>query len=244
MTAPVPRLAVRQELFCEEIAAGSSAAEAARRAGYSPHGAKQRGHFLLGQEEVRMRIDTLRAERRAFHRSRLDRAAEVLDTVIADALEARKPGIVLRAVELQIKLLGIVQDRRISHHFHGEGSGSDAGAYDAAPDPREWLDGIPPKLVVPAAETVPAEPAPATEAGPQPGDAVQIVTEDDLSAASGSDPAAASPGMTEPLPAGLPPKLPKDLPAGLWDKMPDDFARLPLAEPVPGRPELADLLAA
>ncbi len=46
MTAPVPRLAVRQELFCEEIAAGASAAEAARRAGYSPHGVRQRGHFL------------------------------------------------------------------------------------------------------------------------------------------------------------------------------------------------------
>ena len=46
MTAPVPRLAVRQELFCEEIAAGASAAEAVRRAGYSPLGVRQCGHFL------------------------------------------------------------------------------------------------------------------------------------------------------------------------------------------------------
>ncbi len=35
-------LSTRQERFCQEYASGASGAEAARRAGYSPHGADAR----------------------------------------------------------------------------------------------------------------------------------------------------------------------------------------------------------
>ncbi|WP_192499107.1 terminase small subunit [Skermanella pratensis] len=213
MNAPAPRLAVRQELFCEEIAAGASAAEAARRAGYSPRGAKQRGHFLLGREEIRVRIDALRAERRAFHQSRLDRAAEVMETIIADAVEAKKPGIAMRAVEFQLKLFGVIQDRRIAHHFHGERQSPDAGVADMAPDPMEWMDAVPQDLEAPA------------------------VTKDDLPPVPDGDPAAAPApapelpaGLIEALAAGLPPEFLEDLPADLLDDLPDEVAGLSWAE--------------
>ncbi|QQP88782.1 terminase small subunit [Skermanella sp. TT6] len=224
MTVPAPRLAARQELFCEGIAAGVSAAEAARRAGYSPRGAKQRGHFLLGREEIRVRIDALRAERRAFHQAHLDRAAEVMETIIADAVEAKKPGIAMRAVEFQLKLLGIVQDRRIAHHFHGQGWSPDADVQDMAPDPMEWLDAVPP--------------APEPEA-PEPEPEAPAVTKDDLPQVPGNDPAAPpAPGLPGGLPGGLieafaarlPPEFLQDLPADLLDDLPDEVAGLSWAE--------------
>lgn len=224
MTVPAPRLAARQELFCEGIAAGASAAEAARRAGYSPRGAKQRGHFLLGREEIRVRIDALRAERRAFHQSRLDRAAEVMETIIADAVAAKKPGIAMRAVEFQLKLLGVVQDRRIPHHFHGEGWSPDADVQEMAPDPMEWLDSVP---------AAPEPAAPASEAEAEPG----TVTKDDLPPVSESDPnpaptsAAGLPaGLIEAFAAGLPPEFLRDLPADLLDDLPDEIAGLSWTE--------------
>ncbi|WP_158045586.1 terminase small subunit [Skermanella pratensis] len=220
MNAPAPQLAIRQELFCEAIAAGASAAEAARQAGYSPKGAKQRGHFLLGKEEIRVRIDRLRADRRAFHKSRLDKAAEVMETIIADAVEAKKPGIAMRGVEFQLKLLGIIQDRRIAHHFHGERNATDADVEAMAPDPMEWMDSVPPA-------PVPAAPEPEIE--------VPVVTKDDLSPAAEDDPAPAPfpalpPGLIEAFKAGLPPTFLEDLPTDLLDDLPDEIAGLSWTE--------------
>ncbi|UEM23807.1 terminase small subunit [Skermanella mucosa] len=230
MNAPAPQLAIRQELFCEAIAAGASAAEAARKAGYSPKGAKQRGHFLLGKEEIRVRIDRLRADRRAFHQARLDKAAEMMETIIADAMEAKKPGIAMRGVEFQLKLLGVIQDRRISHHFHGERDVADADIEAMTPDPVEWMDAVPPAPVEPASvqpATVPAAPEPEIEA--------PVVTKDDLSPASEDDPAPAPspvlpPGLIEAFKAGLPPDFLEDLPADLLDDLPDEIAGLSWTE--------------
>ncbi|UEM05978.1 terminase small subunit [Skermanella rosea] len=230
MTAPAPQLAIRQELFCEEIAAGASAAEAARRAGYSPRGAKQRGHFLLGREEIRIRIDALRAERRAFHRSRLDRAAEVMETIIAHAVEAKKPGIAMRAVEFQLKLLGVVQDRRIAHHFHGESRSPDADVQDMVPDPKEWMDAVPPAPASQVPETqTPEPPAPETASD------TPAVTKDDLSPVPDGDPAAPPASglpanLIEAFAAALPPEFLADLPADLLDDLPDEIAGLSWTE--------------
>jgi phage terminase small subunit len=75
----------RRELFCQHVASGASGAEAVRRAGYSPKGAKQRASYLLGLPEIRLRIDVLRTGRRAVHERHLADAIAVVDRVIADA---------------------------------------------------------------------------------------------------------------------------------------------------------------
>jgi len=65
VTSTRPSLTSRQEAFCHAMAGGVGGAEAARRAGYSGNGAKQRGAFLMRQPEIRVRIDEIRASRQA-----------------------------------------------------------------------------------------------------------------------------------------------------------------------------------
>jgi hypothetical protein len=145
-TAPTrPKLTSRQEEFCEAMSHGVGGAEAARRAGYSASGAKQRGAFLMRQPEIRVRIDEIRAERRAKHQAHLDEADEQIGWVIEDAFESKRPALALRAIEFRLKLRGVIQDKRIAHHHHGALDSKphpDADLEDLAGDPEEELDPI------------------------------------------------------------------------------------------------------
>ncbi|QQP93680.1 terminase small subunit (plasmid) [Skermanella sp. TT6] len=139
----MPRLTPRQEEFCQAMAAGVGGAEAARRAGYSPNGAKQRGAFLMRQPEIRLRIDAIRAARRRLHQTRLDEAEGQIATIIGMALDSGRPGLALRAVELRLRLCGVIQDKRIAHHYQGSRDGAphpDADLENLAADPQEELD--------------------------------------------------------------------------------------------------------
>ena len=139
----MPRLTPRQEEFCQAMAAGVGGAEAARRAGYSPNGAKQRGAFLMRQPEIRLRIDAIRAARRQLHQTRLDEAEGQIATIIGMALDSGRPGLALRAVELRLRLCGVIQDKRIAHHYQGSRDGAphpDADLENLAADPQEELD--------------------------------------------------------------------------------------------------------
>ncbi|UEM07019.1 terminase small subunit (plasmid) [Skermanella rosea] len=140
---PLSRLTPRQEEFCQAMAAGVGGAEAARRAGYSPNGAKQRGAFLMRQPEIRLRIDAIRASRRRLHQTRLDEAEGQIAAIIDMALEAGRPALALRAVELRLRLCGVIQDKRIAHHYQGCRDGAphpDADLENLAADPQEELD--------------------------------------------------------------------------------------------------------
>src|SRR5687767_11895960 len=119
-TAPPPviRLTDRQEAFCQAMACNTGGAEAARRAGYSAKGAKQRGAFLMRQIEIRVRIDQIRACRRAGHQTLLDEASGQVEAIITQALEKKSSALALRAIEFRLKLHGVIQDRRIAHHHH------------------------------------------------------------------------------------------------------------------------------
>src|SRR5688500_17917301 len=83
----------RRGMECLHFAAGAGGAETVRRSGYSPNGAKQRAHVLLTQPEIRLRIEALRAERRAAHQQHLTDAIAVVD-----------------GVELKLKLHGVIRD--------------------------------------------------------------------------------------------------------------------------------------
>jgi hypothetical protein len=150
---PAIRLTPRQEAFCEAMACGVGGAEAARRAGYSAQGAKQRGAFLMRQPEIRTRIDRLRAARRAEHQALLDEAAEQVEAIIADAQENKRGSLALRAIEFRLKLRGVIQDKRIAHHYHLDRTHPDADLEDLDGDPLEELDALEPP---PAATALPA----------------------------------------------------------------------------------------
>ncbi|MGF7208967.1 hypothetical protein GGE65_003562 [Skermanella aerolata] len=181
--SPSIRLTPRQEAFCDAMACGVGGAEAARRAGFSAQGAKQRGAFLMRQPEIRTRIDRLRAARRAEHQALLDEAAEQVEAIIAGAQENNLGGLALRAIEFRLKLRGVIQDKRIAHHYHLDRTHPDADLEDLDGDPLEELDALEPP---PAAMALPAT----TPAG-QVTD-LRIVTNSDLSRSLPKRPAPAS----------------------------------------------------
>ncbi|UEM18539.1 terminase small subunit [Skermanella mucosa] len=154
---PVIVLPPRQEAFCQAMACNVGAAEAARRAGYSPKGAKQRGAVLMTQPEIQVRVAQLRADRRAGHQADLEEAATLVRTIMDEAVERKNLGLGLRAVELWLKLRGVIQDKRIPHHFLGD-----------RPHPDADLETLDCDLDDETTEAAPARPAtrPATPAKP------------------------------------------------------------------------------
>jgi hypothetical protein len=195
------RLTDRQEAFCQAMACDTGGAEAARRAGYSAKGAKQRSAFLMSQPEIRVRVQQLRTNRRCSHQTLLDDAADQVETIITEALEKKSCGLALRAIEFRLKLKGAIQDKRITHHYHLDQRHPDADLEDLDCDPQEELDGL--GFARPAAVTPPAPtPAPKLSHAPQ----IGIVTRDsDLSRLPPEPPAAtgallASTSLTAPVP--------------------------------------------
>lgn len=154
--SPTLRLTDRQEAFCQAMACNVGGAEAARRAGYSPKGAKQRGAYLMQQQEIRVRVQQIRTSRRQEHQSLLDEAAAQVEEIIADAQENKRGSLALRAIEFRLKLRGVIQDRRIAHHCHMDQRRPDADLEDLDCDPEEEFDALP--------NTQPATPQPATTA--------------------------------------------------------------------------------
>jgi Terminase small subunit len=189
-----PRLTPRQEAFCHAMACGVGGAEASWRAGYSANGAKQRGAFLMRQPEIRIRIDEIRTSRRADHQAQLDEAAQQVGRVIEDAFETGRSGLALRAIEFRLKLLGVIQDKRIAHHYYGcldSQAHPDADLEDLDDDPEEELDPIrfqPGYLTEPAVEAAAITPAVTKDDRPallaparKPAAETGLVTYDDLS---------------------------------------------------------------
>jgi phage terminase small subunit len=118
---PPPPLSSRKELFSHHVARGASLAQAARLAGYSPQGARQRGSVLMAESDVRLRVETLRHAWMAERQGRVERAIERRDTIIDMAMELQRPTAALKAMDLQLKLAGVIRDTR-------------AGLYADSPD--------------------------------------------------------------------------------------------------------------
>jgi hypothetical protein len=159
----------------------------------------------MRQPEIRVRVDEIRTARQADHQAQLDEAAEQVGRVIEVAFETGRSGLALRAIEFRLKLRGVIQDKRIAHHYIGCSDSQphpDADFEDLDCDPDEELDSVrflPGSIPQPAAEDtvqpaakdaavapavtfddVPALPAPAPTPNPTP-TSVPIVTHGDLS---------------------------------------------------------------
>ncbi len=115
-TIPSPQpsqpLSPRRELFCLHVARGSSLAQAARSAGYSPVGARQRGSLLMTESVVRSRVDVLRLTWASERESVMTQAFECLDEIIGMSADLRQPAVARKAIELMQKLRGLIQDER------------------------------------------------------------------------------------------------------------------------------------
>jgi phage terminase small subunit len=118
---PPPPLSSRKELFAHHVARGASLAQAARLAGYSPQGARQRGSVLMAESDVRLRVEALRHAWMDERKGRVEQAIERLDKIIDMALELQRPTAALKAMEFQLKLSGVIRDTR-------------AGLYADSPD--------------------------------------------------------------------------------------------------------------
>lgn len=119
--SPPPQLSSRKELFALHVARGASLAQAARLAGYSPQGARQRGSVLMADSDVRLRVEALRHAWMSERQGRVDRAIEQLDRIIDMAMELQRPTAALKAIDMQLKLTGVIRDTR-------------AGLYADSPD--------------------------------------------------------------------------------------------------------------
>jgi hypothetical protein len=113
---PIPQpsqpLSPRRELFCLHVARGASLAQAARSAGYSPVGARQRGSLLMTESVVRSRVDVLRLFWASERENVMEQAIGCLDEIIGMSSDLRRPAVARKAIELLRKLRGLIQDER------------------------------------------------------------------------------------------------------------------------------------
>jgi phage terminase small subunit len=109
---PSQPLSPRRELFCLHVARGASLAQAARSAGYSPVGARQRGSLLMTESVVRSRVDVLRVTWASERENVVAQAVACLDEIIGMSSDLRRPAVARKAIELMRKLRGLIQDER------------------------------------------------------------------------------------------------------------------------------------
>ncbi|MGF7206712.1 hypothetical protein GGE65_001273 [Skermanella aerolata] len=157
-TTPTPRrLLPRQELFAFHASRGASLAQASRLAGYSPQGARQRGSVLMANSDIRLRVEEFRREWMAARDASIAEAIEETGQVVEMAIRLERPTVALMAIELKLKLRGIVHDRRFSLYTDSPDDDLSTCLFD----PREDED--PPLEPLAEAPAPPAESPPANQ---------------------------------------------------------------------------------
>ena len=66
----------------------------------------------MAESDVRLRVETLRHAWMAERQGRVERAIERLDEIIDMAMELQRPTAALKAMDLQLKLAGVIRDTR------------------------------------------------------------------------------------------------------------------------------------
>jgi len=97
-------LNARQEAFCRHYVLGTSAAAAARQAGYSAPTARSQAWRLLQHPDVQARIAALRADRETAAAALCGQLWEQVEAIRAAALAKGQYGAALRAVTTQLRL--------------------------------------------------------------------------------------------------------------------------------------------
>src|SRR4051795_10595296 len=169
-----------------------------RKAYYSPQGARQRGSVLMANSDIRLRVEEFRRSWMAERDATIAEAVEETGQVIETALRLNRPTAALKAIELKLKLRGVIHDRRFSLY-------TDSPDEPLSPclfDPRE--DEAPPlePLAEPVAEAPasPAEPPPVVLPEPAPPIAAPPPQQPQVSAAKARiAPAISAPARSAPV---------------------------------------------
>jgi hypothetical protein len=178
-TAPPPTpLSSRKELFSLHVARGASLAQAARLAGYSPQGARQRGSVLMADSDVRLRVETLRHVWMAERQGRVDQAVEQLDRIVEMAMELQRPTAALKAMDMLLRLTGVIRDTRAG--LYADSPDDDLSKVFFDPREDEDPDFNPDSYPAPTEAEVsipePDEPAEPEDGHTAPGGKVQLIT--------------------------------------------------------------------
>src|SRR3954463_4276404 len=173
--SPPPPLSSRKELFSLHVARGASLAQAARQAGYSPQGARQRGSVLMTDSDVRLRVETLRHAWMAERQGRVERAIERLDRIIDMAMELQRPTAALKAMDLQLKLTGVIRDTRAGLYADSPDDDLSKALFDPREDedPNFNPDSYPASAEAEVSIPEPDEPAESEDGHTAPGGKVQ-----------------------------------------------------------------------
>ncbi|HSK38704.1 MAG TPA: terminase small subunit, partial [Arenibaculum sp.] len=107
MEAATPTLSPRQELFCRFAALGHTLAEAARRAGYSPTSARQRGSELYARQQIQDRVAVLAAHEARLEDTRRDDYMSELREIRGYCKHYQQYGTALSALRAEIRLSGV-----------------------------------------------------------------------------------------------------------------------------------------
>ena len=171
---PTPASAIRplnprQELFAYHAARGASLAQASRLAGYSPQGARQRGSVLMANSDIRSRVEEFRHIWMAERDATIAEAVEETGQVVETALRLNRPTAALKAIELKLKLRGVIHDRRFSLYTDSPDDDLSTCLFDPREDEDPPLEPpaeapAPPAEPPPVEATIPPEPAAAAHA--------------------------------------------------------------------------------
>lgn len=102
----------RREAFCRHYVACGVGAEAARLAGYSPRIAAHRAYRLLARDDVRERIDEIRATLASQECEGRDAIVAKLENIYQRALRMGRPAAAVRAIMAQARITGAVTIER------------------------------------------------------------------------------------------------------------------------------------
>lgn len=113
MTGRAHGLTLRKRKFVQEyLANGGNAAAAVRAAGYAPTHASHQGWLLVNKDEA-VKAEIERAHQELAERTdyRAEKAMEELGEVITFARETKNATAMARAVELRMKLAGLLVEK-------------------------------------------------------------------------------------------------------------------------------------
>ncbi len=131
----------KQEAFCLAYAALANGAAAARIAGYAPANAAHQASKLLRRSGVMARLAEFRAQGAARRAEDTSTLIAKLEPVYNANLEAGDHDGVLRVVELQARIAGLVQGGAMMRPRPAPGTDAEGGGHEAALFALGGLDG-------------------------------------------------------------------------------------------------------
>lgn len=113
-------LTIRQAAFVAAYCGGMNATKAAIEAGYSPSTARTRGYELLQENaNVKRAVEAHRAKLRTMTGLNAETAMEKFETAYGLAVAQKNMTAAVRALELQAKLAGLLNDKDKSQGGNG-----------------------------------------------------------------------------------------------------------------------------